>query len=152
MSILARLNPRERVLVLGGGALLIVLALWSYVWQPMMDQRGVQADRIARYLAVTQIAQNAKDSVPVAVRSPASIVPLAPRITQSAEANNVLLARLDPDGARLRVTVSKAGYDVLIGWIATLEATQNVRVVSVDMARQTEPGQVSLRLMLEDAG
>jgi len=40
----------------------------------------------------------------------------------------------------------------LIEWIAALEATQNVRVVSVEMSRATEPGQVSLRLLLEDAG
>ena len=35
MSILARLNPRERVIVLGGGAFLIALAAWFYIWQPL---------------------------------------------------------------------------------------------------------------------
>jgi general secretion pathway protein M len=77
---------------------------------------------------------------------------LAPRITQSAEGAGIPLARLDPEGTRLRITVAKAGYNDLIEWIAALEATQNVRVVSVEMSRATEPGQVSLRLLLEDAG
>jgi len=152
MSVLERLNPRERVMVLGGGAVLLVLGVWTYIWQPLSTQRDVQMARIAQYLTVKQIAENAQDIAPVIAKSASAQVPLAPRITQSAENSGIVLARLDPDGSRLRVTVSKAGYDVLIGWIAALEATQNVRVVSVDMARQTEPGQVSLRMMLEDAG
>lgn len=150
MNVLERLNPRERVMILGGGAIVLILGVWTYVWQPLNKQRDMQTARIAQYLTVTQIGENAKDVTPVVAKSAASQVPLAPRITQSAESSGILLARLDPEGPRLRVTVSKAGYDVLIGWIAALEATQDVRVVSVEMARQTEPGQVSLRMMLED--
>jgi type II secretory pathway component PulM len=129
MKLLSRLNPRERMLVLTGGAVLLIYGLWTFVWLPTVSERALQTDRIARYLAVTQIALTADDAVPVAVRSPNAAIPLAPRIT-----------------------VAKAGYNDLIEWIAALEATQNVRVVSVEMSRATEPGQVSLRLLLEDAG
>lgn len=152
MKLLSRLNPRERVLVLTGGAVLLFYGLWTFVWLPTVSERALQTDRIARYLAVTQIALTADDAVPVAVRSPNAAIPLAPRITQSAEGAGIPLARLDPEGTRLRITVAKAGYNDLIEWIAALEATQNVRVVSVEMSRATEPGQVSLRLLLEDAG
>jgi general secretion pathway protein M len=148
--VLARLNPRERVLVLGGGTLLLLLAVWMYVWQPLMAERVIQQDRIARYLSVIEIARSADTGVPVLVQSPVALVPIGPRITQSAAAADIPLARLDPDGAQLQITVAKAGYAELIAWIASLETSEGVRALSVDMSRLTEPGQVSLRLLLED--
>lgn len=150
MNALSKLNPRERLIVLGGGALLLVLGLWIYVWQPLMAERAVQHDRISRYLAVIEIARNAETPVAVAAPRGASDVPIGPRVTQSAAAAGIPLARLDPDGSRLRITVAKAGYAELIGWIATLESAEEVRALSVEMSRLTEPGQVSLRLLLED--
>ena len=150
MISLAKLNPRERLIVLGGGALLLVLGLWIYVWQPLMAERAVQHDRISRYLALIDIARNAEIPAVAAVPSSASDVPIGPRVTQSAAAAGIPLARLDPDGPRLRITVAKAGYADLIGWIATLESAEEVRALSVEMSRLTEPGQVSLRLLLED--
>jgi general secretion pathway protein M len=151
MSVLARLNPRERIIVLGGGTVLIVLAAWLYVWQPLSVERGAQADAIARYLALIEISRTADTAAPVAARAPVTDAPLAPRVTQSAEAAGIPLARLDPDGARLRITVAAAGFAELTGWIASLEAAEGVRVLSVEMSRLTQPGQVSMRLTLEDA-
>jgi general secretion pathway protein M len=150
MSILAKLNPRERIMVLGGGAVLIVLAAWLYVWQPLSVERAAQADRIARYLTIIEITRTVGSRAPVVAQGPITVAPLAPRITQSAEAAGIPLARLDPDGARLRVTVAAAGFAELTQWIAILEATEGVRALSVQMARLTQPGQVSMRLMLED--
>ena len=152
MSALARLTPRERLLVLGGGAALAVLALWLYAWQPLLAETRVQQDRIARYLALIEIAQGAADAGgTVPASPPADLPPLGPRVTASAEAAGIALARLDPDGARLRLTVAEADYTALTDWIATLEATRNVRAVSVEMDRLTQPGRVSMRLTLEDA-
>lgn len=151
MSVLDKLNPRERMLLLGGGGLLLVLGLWLYGWQPVMAERVVQKDRIARYLSTIQIAQNAKTGAPIEARAPALATPIGPRVTQSASDAGIPLARLDPDGPRLRVTVAKAGFTELSAWIASLEATSGVRALSVEMDRLTEPGQVSLRLTLEDA-
>ncbi|MGR3502566.1 type II secretion system protein GspM [Pseudaestuariivita sp.] len=153
MSVLARLNPRERLLVIGGGAALAVLALWTYAWQPLMAERSAQADRIARYLAIADIARQAETGAqPQPVRPAVASEPLAPRVTQSAREAGIALARLDPDGARLRVTVTRTPYIVLMDWIGTLETERNLRLVMVEMARVTEPGAVSARLVLEDAG
>ncbi|MFC6589488.1 type II secretion system protein GspM [Sulfitobacter pacificus] len=86
---------------------------------------------------------------PVALQADAT--PLAPRITQSAEAAGIPLARLDPEGAQLRVTVAKVGYAEASAWIASLEARDGVRVLAIEMSRLTEPGQITLRMTLEDA-
>lgn len=145
------LNARERVLIFGGGVVVACLALWIYVWQPLVAERAAQEDRIARYLAVIQLAQTADTLSIPATQATAPELPLASRITQSARDANIELARLDPDGPRLRVTVANADYADLIGWIAVLENDAQAIAVSAEMARQIEPGHVSLRLMLENA-
>lgn len=150
-TLLATLNPRERLLVMGGAALLIVLAGWVYLWQPLVAARAAEAERIARYMAVIEITRDADTRAPVVAVAPASSLPLAARVTQSAETEGIPLARLDPEGPRLRVTVAAADFARVTRWIATLETVEGMRTVSVDMSRLTAPGQVSLRLTLEDA-
>lgn len=152
MTALSRLTLREKGLLAGGGVVLGILGLWMYVWQPLIEQRADQNDRIARYLSLIDIAREA----PGTVQKPASActdgAALGPRITNSAETAGIPLTRLDPEGARLRITVSSAGYADAMLWIAELEATACARALSVEMSRLTEPGQVSLRMTLEDAG
>ena len=151
MNAFARLSVRERVLVLGCGAALIILGLWLYVWQPIVVNRTTQTARIARYLTLIEIAG---DTDNVAVRiAPVTVddTPLASRVTQSAEATGIPLARLDPNGAQLMVTVASTSYVEAISWIAALESDSNVRALSVQISRLTEPGRVSLRMTLEDA-
>jgi general secretion pathway protein M len=152
MTAFTKLTPREKILLLGGGVMLLVLGLWFYLWQPIAQERHAQRDRIARYLSVISIARAADDRGTVVARQPVNPTALAPRVTQSAEAAGITLARLDPEGARLRVTVAKAGFTDLTVWIAALEASSGMRALSVEMSRLTEPGQVSLRMTLEDAG
>jgi general secretion pathway protein M len=151
MKAFQNLTLREQVMVSGGGAILLVLGLWFYVWQPVAAEQRLQSERIARYLSILDIARTAQDGAPRQAVAVVNRTPLAPRITQSAEAAGIPLSRLDPEGARLRVTVAKVGYAEATGWIADLEATSGVRALSIDMARLTEPAQVSLRMTLEDA-
>ncbi|QUJ76780.1 type II secretion system protein M [Sulfitobacter albidus] len=151
MSALASLTPRERALVLGGAAVLLVLGTWVYVWQPIARAQDAQADRIARYLTLIELS---RQNGGAAARPAAPVLPdtpLAQRLTQSGERAGITLARLDPEGPRLRVTVAEAAYADLIDWIATLEAQSGVRAISVEMSRLTAPGMVSLRMTVEDA-
>lgn len=150
MSFLDRLEPREKKLVIAGGAVLIALGMWLYVWEPLTQQRAEQENRIARYLTVLDITDRVdpiqRDSAPTCTDAGA----LAPRVTQSAETAGIPLTRLDPEGARLRITVAETAYVDAMRWIADLERRSCVRTVSVDMSRLTQPGQVSLRITLED--
>jgi general secretion pathway protein M len=148
---LSQLSARERVLLLGGGALLLALAGWLYLWQPLLAARANQAERIGHYLSVLALADRAGAAPLTATESPESAAPLAQRVTRSGEAAGIPLARLDPEGVRLRITVAEAGFAELIGWIAELEAAAGVRALSVEIARLTEPGRVSLRMTVEEA-
>ncbi|GLQ29499.1 type II secretion system protein GspM [Sulfitobacter pacificus] len=151
MKAFAQLTLREQILLAGGATLLLVLGAWLYVWQPITMDRALQNSRIARYLSLIEIARRADTGTPPPVALQADATPLAPRITQSAEAAGIPLARLDPEGAQLRVTVAKVGYAEASAWIASLEARDGVRVLAIEMSRLTEPGQITLRMTLEDA-
>jgi general secretion pathway protein M len=152
MSALQRLTLRERVLLALCGALIVVAGLWFYAWQPLAAERVQQEQRISRYLGVMRAARQAGDAaVPLRV-APSFDQPLAARVTQSAEAAGIPLARLDPEGARLRITVARAPFAVLVAWIAALEDEGGAEVVSLEMSRLTEPGVVSLRLTVEETG
>ncbi len=148
---LSQLSARERVLLLGGGALLLALAGWLYLWQPLLAARASQAERIGHYLSVLALADRAGATPMTAAEGSESAAPLAQRVTRSGEAAGIPLARLDPEGARLRITVAEAGFAEVIVWIAELEAAAGVRALSVEIARLTEPGRVSLRMTVEEA-
>lgn len=150
MTTFKNLTPREQILLLGGGAVLIVIGIWLYVWQPLTAERAQQADRIARYLTIIEIAETADNTQPRAPVVASPTTSLAPRVTQSAEAAGIQIARLDPDDPRLRLTVVKASFVEITSWIAMLEANDGIRAVAVEMSRQTEPGQVSVRMTVED--
>lgn len=146
------LTHREQLMLLGGAAVLIIAGLWLYVWQPLRAEQALQSDRISRYLTLLEIVQGTNDTAHTRI-TPAvdALTPLAPRITQSAKAADIAIARLDPEGDRLRLTVAKADFAVIIQWIASLEAAESIRAVSIEIARLTEPGQVSMRITVEDA-
>lgn len=151
MKAFQNLSLREQVMVSGGSAILVMLGLWFYVWQPVNAQQRVQTDRIERYLSILDIARTTQEATPRKAVATANSTPLAPRITQSAEAADIPLSRLDPEGAQLRVTVATVGFAEAIKWIADLEAESGVRALSIEMARLTEPAKVSLRMTLGDA-
>lgn len=151
MKALGNLTPRERLLIAGSSVFLLVVGGWFYVWQPIVQASAVQAERISRYLTLIELTRPGSGAAPVSAPVAVPDTPLAQRITQSGESAGIPLARLDPDGARLRVTVAEAAFADLITWIAALEAQSGVRAVSVEMSRLTGPGMVSLRMTVENA-
>ncbi|MFA8386237.1 MAG: type II secretion system protein GspM [Pelagibaca sp.] len=151
MTAFSRLTLREKWLLIAGGGGLLLLCLWLYIWQPVNDQRALQQDRIARYLSLIDIAGQTQDVTRPDLATCNDTSALGPRITRSAEASDIPLARLDPEGPRLRITVSNTGYAGAMSWISELEATTCTKVVAVEMVRLAEPGKISLRMTLEDA-
>ena len=149
MSALASLSLRERVLLIGGGLLVTGLMAWQFAWQPIQAERAALEVEIERYLMLAQVADEIGPAGTTA--QDGTSLPLAQRITRSAQGAGVPIARLDPSGARLRVAVEQVGFDALLGWLQTLEQDEAARAVTLEVERLTEPGVVTARLTLEDA-
>lgn len=151
MTRLSGLTPREKGLLAAGAAVLAGAAAWLLVVVPLIEQRRALEDRIARYANILNVVDAAPRAGDGAAPACTATGPLAPRVVARAEAAGIALARLAPDAGRLRVTVAETGYADAIAWIADLETRACARATSVEMARLTAPGQVSLRLTLEEA-
>lgn len=147
----ARLSPRERLLIGVGLPLLGIVGAWIYVWQPVQTDLGVLRAQIAE----TRGVQTALDRHPpgqVAVQAAAIRGPVASRVTRSAEAAGITLARLEPSGTGLTALVDAAPFDDIVAWIVLMETDEGLRLTAVELARRADPGVVSARLELEDAG
>jgi len=146
--------PRERA-VLGGGAALLVLALgYAYAWLPM------QRDRAQLMQALPQLREQARQ-LQLDVQEVARLKAL-PAATQ--EAGNLALAieqramasglrdrieTLAPqDAGHVRVVLPQVAFEAWIDWLGELHASHGVRVESARIDATDEPGMVRVEAVL----
>ena len=133
---------RERRLILGAGALAVLVLIWLAVLRPLGDAlsaaRAREADAVVR-LADTQTAV---DAIRAGQASHAALAgPIADVVRASADEAGFALASLDPAGpGRVRVGIASARGAALIGWLARLERSG----VLVDAAQLTDHGDRTL--------
>ncbi len=151
MNAFHRLSPREKILILLVLPLALLFAFHRFGWVPLNDARHTARAEIATYRALIEATKN-RFSQPVVIATPKpAATPLATRITRSADVAGVLVRRLEPEGAIVRVSLADAQYDVVLAWIAEMEAEDGVALVALEMDRRTTPGMVATRLTVKDA-
>lgn len=151
MNAFNRLSLRERILVLIALPLVILFAGYRFGWVPLSEARTAARAEIQGYQTLIEAAEN-QGNQPVEVAAVAVVTtPLATRITDSAARAQVLVRRLEPEGALVRVTLDDAPYDDVIKWIAAMETDAEIALVAIEMDRRTAPGIVVARLTLENA-
>ncbi|MFC0228500.1 type II secretion system protein GspM [Serratia aquatilis] len=146
-------SPRERLLLLGCGVLMIVSLCYYTLWQPW-QQRAEQWQRtIAREKGtvewMTQQAPRLRQQTPRPLQDES--LSLSATVTRSATAQGIGIARIQPQGERLAVTLEAGDFNRLMLWLTQLEQQYRVRVVALDVAAQPgKPGWVAVnKLMLE---
>ncbi len=153
MNLLSSLNPRERILVVGGAVILVGLMVWRFGWQPIQTERAALNTDIARYIALSNLAESAtaqrRSGGARFGTAPEGRAPLAQRVTRSADAAGVVLARIEPRGEQLALVVQEADFRDLLSWIVSLESREGVSATALEIDRQTVPGIVSARLTVE---
>ncbi|MBA98940.1 type II secretion system protein GspM [Sulfitobacter sp.] len=151
MNAFHRLSRREKVLVLVALPLVALFAGYRFVWVPLNEARLMARAEIREYQTLIEAAENLgnrpAEMEPVAVVT----VPLATRITESAELAGVLVRRLEPEGAVVRVSLDDAPYETVVNWVAKMESDAAIALVAIELDRRTAPGIVAVRLTLENA-
>ncbi|MFN4100963.1 MAG: type II secretion system protein GspM [Pararhodobacter sp.] len=145
---LTGLNARERIAVAGAGVLLTGLAGWTLIWQPLQQARQSGYERIAEIDRAIALAQAAGPAFGERRRPPQTEAPAA-LITRTASEAGLFIRRLEPEGSGFAVSFDQAPFDVMIAWLAGLEADHTLAVTTLDLERQTTPGVVSARMHLE---
>ena len=156
---LAGLQARERYLVLGAAALLVLLLIYLLLWEPFGGKRlQTLQDNVAQQRATLVWMQQAVVRVQQqrgATISPAGGQSLLAFIDQTAQQNQLgsAVKRVEPAGEHsVRVWIEAAPFDTLVAWLEDLSHKNRVFVQSITLDREAGPGRVNARLTLEGGG
>lgn len=150
---LAKLQPRERLLVGVAALAAVVLLIDMAIWRPAAHARTNNAARLADARQVAEQLERAAALVPHnnfgAQATGGSLMAIVDEASKSGELSKPL-TRMSPDGdTQLRVWLEEVSFDSLTHWMYTLQTRYGVRVDSVDIEQQATPGLVNARLTLK---
>ena len=157
----AGLEQRERRLVMGAAALLLVMLLYVAAWEPLVNNVGELRDATAHQretlLWMQQAAREVKQlrGAGGARTRPASGQSLLSLVDRTAKSGKLgtALKRVQPDGEqRVRVWLEGAGFDDVVRWLVQLERIHGVTVGDSVFEAKEEAGRVDARLVFEAAG
>ena len=151
------LPPRDRWLLLGGGAGLL-LVLYLSLWLPMQSE--LSRLRLSVPQGKTQLAQMRVQAMEInqlraSGRVPVSGGNLLANLEQSATANGIRgrIVRMEPDGTNgARLALDGVHFNALIGWLANLQTQGGVRIEKATFDAQPVAGTVNARLVLRGTG
>jgi general secretion pathway protein M len=153
------LAPRERLLVSAAGLLLVVAIVVIGGLRPLVvSSRSATAQLADRQAVLADIEHVAARFGPQAGAGASgahptgeSLVVLVDRTTRS-RGLGAYLKRNEPDGTdSIRLRFENVSFDELVAWLADLQATQAVNVVSASADPGQDAGRVGANLQLSRA-
>jgi len=159
-DLLLKLSPRERNMLYGGCAILIVLSLYAFTYAPLIDgqkrlksaieaQQDLQTHLQHIRSEVTHLSANTSPSPEAASPTGQSLIGL---IDSSSEQVGIKsnIKRLTPEGAdKVTLWLEKADFDKLITWLVQLDKKQAINVEQMSSSREGDKaGLVSGKVLL----
>ncbi len=158
---LDRLDPRERRLVIGGGALALVLLIYLLGWLPFSREtarlREVVTEQRALASWMEQAAREARrlrglQGGAAARRGSHSLLSLADQTARQAGLGGAI-KRVEPEGQdKVHIRLEGVAFDDLIRWLEKLQLGRGVHIQSIAIDRRDTPGLVDARLTLTEGG
>ena len=151
------LEARERRLLAGGAAALVLFLLYALIWAPMRAElERLRASVPQNEAKLTLMRTQAQEVAQLRVRAPAAASGgnLLSTVEQSAINRGLrqTMTRIEPEGANAaRVTFEEVNFNSLVSWLDDLQK-QGVRVENANLQRRPGAGAVSARLVLRGAG
>jgi general secretion pathway protein M len=144
-------SPTERSLWLVAGGVVLVLAAWALVWQPLTRDTERLERRLVEQRATLDTARRQADEIAALTRNAA-----APSGRDARSDVEATLARQGlkataierGDDQRLRVTLDSVSFDILATLIDGLQHDARLSVVDLTAAARVEPGQVRAEMTL----
>lgn len=148
------LAARERRMVVAGAALLAVAAAWLWLFEPAWQaRRALQAElpslrmQLARIDGLAEEAQRLS-MIPAGNDSPQVLKAQLERSIESAGLSPAL-GQLAVNGSLFDLRFNRVPHAAWLAWVDTTTREMRLRVADVSVAREVEPGLVSVRLALE---
>ena len=141
------LQPRERLILLGGVAAVLLIAVWLGVMR-LHSQTEVLREAVAakqRMLVdLTRVGVRPAGPAPTATNQTLVVV-----IDGSAREHGIVLSTRRPDGPDgVQVAFSNVPFDMLLEWLVALEKQSSVAVESASFTTAKQKGIVNGQLTL----
>ncbi len=152
------LNARQQRVLMIAGAVLGALLVYVWVWEPLIDTRAAERERVAQQQALLdwldavapmaeQLRQAGSDSRSDSLGE-RSLLGLADETARAAGLAGAL-TRIEPAGERqVRVWLDGADFVATMGWLENLSRSQPIQVGQLQVDRARSRGQVNVRVTL----
>ena len=145
---LADRSARERWLLGILAAVVAIVALDRLVWSPLLATREAARSEIARD---DRIAAQLRVAGPDVARIAAARTgTLSTLVTERAAKAGLTIARIEPQGSNVAVSLDGVGFDALVDWLAALDREAGVGVVELKVDRRPDPGIVTAQVTLAE--
>ena len=143
-------SPAERSAWLVGGGIVLGLAAWALIWQPLTRDTERLERRLVEQRATLATARHQADEIAALARRTVEPSPRDARAdVESALARQGLKATAIDRGdeQRLRVTLDAVSFDALASLLEALQRDARLSAVEITAAARVEPGQVRAEMM-----
>ena len=154
------LQPRERMLVLGGGGVVLLVAIYFLALAPFYGAVSGSAQRVAkkqgdlawmRSVGGEVLALSAS-SPSAAAPSTESLVVLIDRSARECGLGSALTGQTPSGENGIRVRLEQAEFDKLVVCLGGLQQSHSVTIESANIDRTAKPGFVNASLVLTRPG
>ena len=157
---LQSLNARERLFVIGGGVLVLLVAIYVLGLAPFyksIDQRSERVAGKTEDLAWMQSVADELSALSASGATPAaatgeSLVVLVDRTAREAGLGGKVTGQTPTGDAGIRVRLEQAPFDVIVAWFAMLEQRYGIAIESASIDRTADAGLVNASVVLTRPG
>ncbi|GAB2916151.1 type II secretion system protein M [Paraburkholderia jirisanensis] len=147
--------PREKALLVAGGALLMAVLVYTILWQPASDGAAsidASLPLLEGQLADMQMqADRARQLKGAAALSTPSGPALRDALSNSLVEAGIANPQLTVLGKSVQVDAKAVSFNTWMTWLDDVRRTRHVRVVGTHVTAQEQPGRVSVSVTLEPA-
>lgn len=146
-------TPRERVLLIGGGAILLLLALYQGIWEPLVNAHESRRESLAEARALAVRIETAAQAAQSSQGSINRQISILAAVDQSSREPTLGKApsRVQPDGdgqSTVKVWFENVSFDNLLRWLGALQTRYAITVQSAEIEAGAAAGAVNVRLTL----
>ena len=150
MTLWQQRTRRERHLLLGMGVMLIIGLVYYALWQPWQSRETQWRQTLTREQASLQwmrqqtplLQQLRQQKSPAAPQEPTTV------IMREAARHGIAIVRLQPQGARLGLSVQPADFQALMAWLDALGQAGMTTVTLTVAAMAQQPGRVTVTTLV----
>ncbi len=156
----ATLSPRDRLIVVGGGSLLIMVLLVGS-WLSFVDDVERMREVVSEQHVVSQWMESAAQEVLIlrkgdnqkhVANSGGSLLSLVDQTARRSGLGSAM-TRVEPDGSdKVRIRLERVNFDKMMRWLEELQTKHEVSINSITVDQHQDNGLANVRLSLKGAG